>query len=287
MRRGLLVFACLIASFAPMSHAAAGGYDQLFYQRHYFEPGESVTLSKEIYAGRRPGATLKDGPYSAYLVSEHGWWHGNPKAEGIRVAPVDASVAGHETIGVRFTFTVPEDLSPGFYVLGVCGRTCSKWAGALGPTEIGIAETAEEARLLRRIDRIRVRLSDVEYQVTRDGLRSAVNSLTEPLHDELYLFEDDTTDGLARIEARLDQHGARLRGVEAPPWYLEPVALLLGAVLLAGLGALVGGLIATGARTPPHDTNESGAHRDPPRVSVLAPTSGSATVDDADLFGHR
>lgn len=245
MRRTSLLLIAVVVALGVAAPASAGGYDQFFYNRRYFRPGETVHLSQRVYA-QNASAVTNAGPYRAYLLPEtRRWWRGRSNEEGLPLGEVETEPArdGHYVRAV-LTFTVPEHLEPGPYVLEVCNTTCRKWLGALGPTEIGIAATQVEARLQRSLDHVGRRLDNLHFQASRRGMSRDVRVLTSALGDRLDALEEETLPDLGRLVERLQ---ARLEESAGQPWY-RPWVSFAGAALLGAVAGLVGGSMVARVR---------------------------------------
>lgn len=244
MRRTSFLVVAVVVALGVAAPASAGGYDQFFYNRRYFRPGETVHLSQMVYA-KSASAVADAGPYRAYLLPEtRRWWRGRPNEAGLPLGQVETEPAKDgDYVRALLTFTVPEHLEPGPYVIEVCDTTCRRWLGALGPTEIGIAATQVEARLQRRLDHVSRRLDNLHFQASRRGMSGDVRVLTRALGDRLDALEETLPD-LGRLVERLQ---ARLEEATEQPWY-RPWVSFAGAALVGAVAGLVAGLTAARVR---------------------------------------
>ena len=266
MRRILVCGISMLASLALAAPALAGGYDTFFDQRRYFAPGEAVSLSQEIYAPKA-SAAIAAGPYQAFLHPDRDrWWRGARVGRSVSLGKVGvAPTENRDRVRATLRFTAPRDLAPGHYLLVVCNRSCDEWLGALGPTQVGIAATQVEARLLRKLDRVDTRLDDLRFQASRKGLSHDVHVLTEPLREHVFELEEAASSDFASIQAGMERVRARIAHAENRPWYLHPAGLFGAGALLALVAGLVGRALA------PRHRNAVDEEGDAHLVQVSAP----------------
>ena len=241
MRKTVVCAAIVVTALVPSSPALAGGYDTFFDQRRYFRPGETVTLSEEVYV-QNAEKVLEGGPYKAFLMPDsYRWWRGARPDNRLLLGTVKPAPTAHDRwVEANLTFTVPRRVRPGHYLLHVCGTPSCRTLGALGATELGIAATPVEARLLRQIDRLDTRLDGVEFQTRHGQLRRDLSEVIQPVRELVFAQEDDTSATFARLEERVERLQHRVAATERSPWYESPWSLWAGAALLAllaGLGA--------------------------------------------------
>jgi hypothetical protein len=190
------------------SPAAAGGYAQMGWDKHYNAVG-AISVGRESHVWLRTAeaaqrALTGETPYFMYLDDDPyrstGSWHG-PGRDGIRVGTIQVTESrwGSNVVKARAEFEVPQ-VASGTYTAYSCDSGCHHVMGDLYPTSFVVVQSAVEGRLRARMDRMRQDLRSTARELRRqmgDATRRAVASD----HD----IRSDLAEDLDRTASDLDR----------------------------------------------------------------------------------
>lgn len=224
-----LAAATVIGAMMAAAPPAAAGGSWLETEQSHYAPGDHA-MTRGVFGDGSYEGTLDDGPFYLYLVPGYRWLRRNqPIPEwALRLGPLTIRPAeGQYCCWVASAdFTVPE-VAPGRYSLDYCNDPCTvDGIGDLLGGSFFVGESEREARLMGRIERLRLKVEALAR--TKRGLRK-------------------TEAALAEVRQRYDTLVGRLRAGrpdEAPPLeQTQPAERPMPAwVLVAGLVVATAGV---------------------------------------------
>jgi hypothetical protein len=202
LRRTAVVLAAGLVAMVVPKGAAAGGMSWFDFDEDYYMAGDTAVGQTGFWISREDRHLL-DRTFYAYLIPESRWIEPpNIPSDAIPVGPV--SLGGL----ARITFAVP-DVVPGGYTVGICDQPCRhSYVGDLGGGWITVVGSAEEARLLPIIDRLKNRLDRAEW----DAIRKARKNLRRDT-----VLQGELEDVQADLEQAREELSARLVALERRP----------------------------------------------------------------------
>jgi hypothetical protein len=223
-----LAAATVIGAVMTAAPPAAAGGSWLETEQSYYAPGDHA-VARGVFGDGSYKGTVDDGPFNLYLVPGYRWL---PRNEPI---PEWAVLLGPLTIRpadgqyccwvASADFTVP-DVASGRYSLDYCNDPCTvDGIGDLLGGSFFVGESEQEARLMGRIERLRIKVEALAP--TKRDLRK-------------------TEAALAQVQERYDTLVGRLRAMRpdesSPREETEPADRPVPAwAVVAGLIVLTGG----------------------------------------------
>ena len=226
----LVAALCLVAVPGP---ARAGGA-MLDFDQDFYVPGDVVRASSSVWLKSSLGR-LEDGPYFAYLHGADGDYPPPLPQGALRVAPVEIVERPTGEHGDASTEFVMPAVAPGRYAVTFCNDPCTKMLGDVMSTEVVVASSDAEGRIVMVQEHLRFRLRSLHARVRNYVLGPDAKSL----HSRIGALEEEVArlgDAVHALEAgaRRPSPAPSEGGSSALP------SLLVFAVPAVALGVVMG-----------------------------------------------
>ena len=193
------------------SPAAAGGYAQMGWDKHYNAVG-AISVGRESHVWLRTAeaaqrALTGETPHFTYLDDDPyqstGRWHG-PGRDGIRVGTIQVTESrwGSNVVKARAEFEVPP-IASGTYTAYFCDSGCRHVLGDLYPTPFVVVQSEVEGRLRARMDRMRQDLRSKARELRRE-MEDATRRAVAGDHDIRSDLAQDLDSRAGDLDRRID-----------------------------------------------------------------------------------
>lgn len=205
MAKKTLYVVLLLTFVLPAAPARAGGA-LLDLDREFYVAGDVVRAHSAVWLESSQGR-LDDGPFFAYLHEPSPDYPPPVPEDALRVAPVEIVERPDGEHGDASAEFVLPLLEPGRYLLTLCNDPCTKTLGDIMSTEVVVASSDSEGRIVMVQDQLRFRLRSLHARVRNHVLGSDARSLRSRITE----LENE----VARLAKEVDVLGADAR--PSPP----------------------------------------------------------------------